>query len=132
MLIGFASNLMAFGFIEETNFVIILRHGDGTEYDFALQMEDQEEADKQTEERHLDLKDVLSKPEVSVGNKPVLLTLEAGATPRSSRSRWTSSSEKIFNSDEEEEAQQYARPGQRRGLRDEMDDFIEEDTLRPS
>lgn len=35
----------------------------------------------------------------------------------------------IFNSDEEEEAQQYARPGQRRGLRDEMDDFIEEDTF---
>ncbi|KAJ5337051.1 Transcription elongation factor Spt6 [Penicillium brevicompactum] len=35
----------------------------------------------------------------------------------------------IFNSDEEEEAQQYARPGQRRVMRDEMDDFIEEDTF---
>ncbi|CAG8161035.1 unnamed protein product [Penicillium olsonii] len=35
----------------------------------------------------------------------------------------------IFNSDEEEEAQQYARSGQRRVMRDEMDDFIEEDTF---
>lgn len=35
----------------------------------------------------------------------------------------------IFNSDEEEEAPQYARPSHRRGLHDEMDDFIEEDTF---
>ncbi|CAL5866581.1 uncharacterized protein PFLUO_LOCUS790 [Penicillium psychrofluorescens] len=35
----------------------------------------------------------------------------------------------IFNSDEEEEAPQYDRPGQRRGMRDEFDDFIEADTF---
>lgn len=35
----------------------------------------------------------------------------------------------IFNSDEEEQAPQYDRPGQRRGMHDDMDDFIEEDTF---
>lgn len=35
----------------------------------------------------------------------------------------------IFNSDEEEQAPQYDRPGPRRGMHDDMDDFIEEDTF---
>lgn len=33
----------------------------------------------------------------------------------------------IFNSDEEDEAPQYDRPGQRRGVHDDLGDFIEED-----
>ncbi|RJE26688.1 hypothetical protein PHISCL_01012 [Aspergillus sclerotialis] len=90
--------------------------------------------EREREEEHLDEEDLELIGEHNPAFKPPAATeskfkrLKRGHKDRDHRQP-SQAMDDMFNSEEEEEAPDYGRPGHRRPMRDEMDDFIEEDVF---